>query len=125
MNQLEGERFQLQTKYEMLSARNEEQEKLLKEKNDVIRNLKQGLQLNNLPGSEYNATNSSNNTLGEDTSINDNPDKGNNVADIYQVVEANGESVVGIRDEAMTNEVELNAKLVKLKEKIEGKLNMI
>ena len=46
MNKLEGERFQLQSKYEMLIARNEERNKLLKEKNNVIRNLKQGLQLN-------------------------------------------------------------------------------
>ena len=48
MNKLEGERFQLQSKYEMLIARNEERDKLLKEKNNVIRNLKQGLQLSSL-----------------------------------------------------------------------------
>ena len=116
MNKLEGERFQLQSKYEMLIARNEERDKLLKEKNNVIRNLKQGLQLSSL--NNNNVGNISNNQFNGSEISNDK----SSVAEFYQMQDANDGSDMS---EEETDEAELNAKLKELKEKIEGKIRNV
>ena len=116
MNKLEGERFQLQSKYEMLIARNEEREKLLKEKNNVIRNLKQGLQLSSL--NNNNVGNISKNQFNGSEISNDK----SSVAEFYQMQDTNDGSDMS---EEETDEAELNAKLKQLKEKIEGKIRNV
>ena len=116
MNKLEGERFQLQSKYEMLIARNEERDKLLKEKNNVIRNLKQGLQLSSL--NNNNVGNISNNQFNGSEISNDK----SSVAEFYQMQDTNDGSDMS---EEETDEAELNAKLKELKEKIEGKIRNV
>ena len=85
-------------------------------KNNVIRNLKQGLQLSSL--NNNNVGNISNNQFNGSEISNDK----SSVAEFYQMQDTNDGSDMS---EEETDEAELNAKLKELKEKIEGKIRNV
>ena len=108
INKLEGERFEIQSKYEILLARDKEREKILQEKNNIIRNLKQGMQLSMVGrNTDVNGRNESNTMVQSELR-----DYSNS-----QNFESHGQVSVstGIADDA--NEV--SAKLKQLKKNIE------
>lgn len=65
MNRLEGERFEIESKYEMLLAKDKEREKILQEKNNIIRNLKQGMQLSMIGRNTNEDAGNENNKMGK------------------------------------------------------------
>ena len=116
INRVEGERFEIQSKYEILLARDKEREKILQEKNNIIRNLKQGMQLSMV------SRNTNGNVRNESNKMVKSELRGVTPRDHSksQIFESHGQVSVSTGIAADANEV--STKLKQLKKNIEDKL---
>ena len=116
MNRLEGERFEIESKYEMLLAKDKEREKILQEKNSIIRNLKQGMQLSMISSNTNEDAGNENNKMGKSELMG----ATSNGYSSSEILESNGQ----VRDsnDLADDANDVSTKLKQLKKNIEDKL---